>query len=61
MMQINFKPLENNDIEILLSFIQKLYAVDASIPLNAVFARQAIIQLLSDESMGQIYKDSVSL
>ncbi|BAT52751.1 hypothetical protein NOS3756_16920 [Nostoc sp. NIES-3756] len=61
MIQINFKPLENNDIEILLSFIQKLYAVDASIPFNAVFARQAIIQLLSDELMGQSYKDSVSL
>ncbi|BCL34483.1 GNAT family N-acetyltransferase [Nostoc sp. MS1] len=54
-MQINFKSVENNDIEILLSFMQKLYAVDSSILFNIVFAHQAIIQLLSDESMGRIW------
>jgi diamine N-acetyltransferase len=55
MMQINFKPIENNDIEILLSFIQKFYAVDGSIAFNPIIVRRAIIQLLSDESMGRIW------
>lgn len=55
MIQINFKSADNNDIELLLSFMQKLYAVDNSLAFNAVLARQALVQLLSDESMGRIW------
>ncbi|MCF4970046.1 GNAT family N-acetyltransferase [Nostoc sp. CMAA1605] len=54
-MQINFKLADNNDIDKLLQFIQKLYEVDGSIAFNAVVARQALIKLLSDELMGRIW------
>ncbi|AUT03164.1 GNAT family N-acetyltransferase [Nostoc sp. CENA543] len=54
-MQINFKLADNNDLDTLLQFIQKLYEVDGSIAFNAVVARQALIPLLSDESIGRIW------
>ncbi|WP_427160413.1 GNAT family N-acetyltransferase [Aliinostoc sp. HNIBRCY26] len=54
-MQIHFKLADNNDIDTLLQFIQKLYEVDGSIAFNAVVARQALIKLLSDELMGRIW------
>jgi diamine N-acetyltransferase len=55
MLQINFKSPETNDIEVLLNFIKKFYAIDGNIPFNAVVARQALTQLLSDESMGRVW------
>lgn len=55
MMKIYYKPAENNDIEALLSLIQEFYQIDGSISFNAVFTRNALIQLLSDESMGRIW------
>jgi ribosomal protein S18 acetylase RimI-like enzyme len=54
-MKINFKPADNDDVEILLPFIQKLYEVDGSVIFNAVVVRQALMQLLSDELMGRVW------
>ncbi|MBW4643130.1 MAG: GNAT family N-acetyltransferase [Goleter apudmare HA4340-LM2] len=54
-MKINFKPLENHDIPVLLGLIQEFYQIDGSILFNAVVVRYALTQLLNDESMGQVW------
>ncbi|BAZ48534.1 putative acetyltransferase [Nostoc sp. NIES-4103] len=54
-MKIHFKLAENIDIEALLILIQELYEVDGYIPFNRVVARNALIQLLNDKSMGRVW------
>lgn len=54
-MKINFKPGDNNDVETLLLLIQELYEVDGCVLFNAVVARGALMQLLSDRSMGRVW------
>ncbi|QSJ20157.1 GNAT family N-acetyltransferase [Nostoc sp. UHCC 0702] len=54
-MKIHFKLAENIDVEALLILIQELYEVDGCIPFNQVVARNALIQLLNDESMGRVW------
>jgi ribosomal protein S18 acetylase RimI-like enzyme len=54
-MKIDFKIAENIDVAILLILIQELYEIDGCILFNAVTARNALIQLLNNQSMGQIW------
>lgn len=54
-MPINFKSAAKHDVNLLLDLMQKLYAVDGSVTFNATFARKALMQLFSDESMGRVW------
>lgn len=54
-MKINFKPVENHDIPVLLGLIQEFYQLDGSISFNAVVAHHALTQLLNDGSMGRVW------
>lgn len=54
-MKIYFKLAENIDVDALLILMQELYEVDGYISLNSVVARNALIKLLNDESMGRVW------
>ncbi|MBD2358385.1 GNAT family N-acetyltransferase [Tolypothrix sp. FACHB-123] len=54
-MKIDFKLAENTDVEAFLILMQELYEIDGCILFNAVVARNALIQLLNDKSMGQVW------
>ncbi|HIK06420.1 MAG TPA: GNAT family N-acetyltransferase [Trichormus sp. M33_DOE_039] len=54
-MQINFKSADKSDVDTLLLLIQKFYELDGTITFNSSLTRKALIQLLSDESIGRIW------
>lgn len=54
-MQINFKSADKSDVDTLLLLIQKFYELDGNITFNSSLTRKALIQLLSDESIGRIW------
>lgn len=54
-MEVNFKPAENNDIDVLLSLIQKLYATHDTIQFKSDVVSGALMQLLGDESLGRVW------
>ncbi|MBD2302169.1 GNAT family N-acetyltransferase [Nostoc sp. FACHB-87] len=54
-MNINFKPGDNNDVETLLVLIQEFYQLDGYLSFNAVVVRHALMQLLNEKSIGQVW------